>query len=151
MACKFLGKRYGISDVSIQYALEKVNFSNCFAIRNFTVLSCSSFIFVQWKVYVYLPNLKQYIAVILIQQYTGFFSVNRWFLFLLQIAGIFPANVLSLEINWYIDGNFAVSVLIWNFWQIFQGFWLTWYGGLVGIVWVTRIRRLMVRILMTTK
>ena len=118
-----------------------------------TVIGRSSFIFVQWKVYVYLQNFKavHIKQLFLIQQYIGFFSVNRWFLFLLQIAGIFPANFLSLEINWYIDGNFAVSVLIWNFWQIFQGFWLTWYGGLVGIVWVTRIRRLMVRILMTTK
>ena len=100
-----------------------------------TVIGRSSFIFVQWKVYVYLQNFKavHIKQLFLIQQYIGFFSVNRWFLFLLQIAGIFPANFLSLEINWYINGNFAVSVLIWNCWQIFQAFWffnvVRWSGG----------------------
>ena len=64
--------------------------------HNPTILTRSTFIFVRRKIYVYLLNLKQYIAVILIQQYTGFFSVNGWFLFLLQLAGIFPAPLFVL-------------------------------------------------------
>ena len=45
----------------------------------------SSFIFVQWKVYVYLPNLKKYLAVI-------FNPPIYWFLYSKYMVLIFTAN-----------------------------------------------------------
>ena len=72
----------------------------------------SSFIFVQWKCYVNVTNLKQLLAknVYPVILYARFFSVNRPVLFLPPYIGIFPAHLLSSEIIRFIDGNFSFSV-----------------------------------------
>ena len=69
-------------------------------VQTSTVLSRSSFFFVQWKVYVCLPNLKQLLAVIFILPYAGFFSANIPDLFYHPIQVFFLHTFLSAEIIW---------------------------------------------------
>ena len=75
------------------WVTEFFQFLAALAVSHNTILSRSSFFSVQWRVYAYLPNLKQLLAgIFCILPYAGFFSANRPDLILTTIFRYFTCT-----------------------------------------------------------
>ena len=78
----------------------------------------------QWKIYVYLPNLKALLAGIFILPYAGFFLAKRPDLFLPPYSGIFPAHHFD---QWNISVNrreFFIIGSVRRIYWTFSSFWV---------------------------